>query len=93
MEPVSGPITDVKPQDPPDPRTRVRRVDWAKVLVTLDQNPGVWHLIGEFDQSVRTHINQGRYTSVDPLLYLAKTGTIRGNASNRTNLFMQRRLK
>lgn len=91
MEEVSGPITDVKPQEPPSGNSRVRKVDWAKVLVTLDSNPNMWHLIGEFDQSVRTHINQGRYKNVDPLLYVAKTGRIRGNKANRTNLFVKRR--
>jgi hypothetical protein len=86
----SEPIADVTPQDPPSGDVRVRKVDWAKVLVTLDSNPGVWHLIGEFNQSIRTHINQGRYRNVDPALYLAKTGKADSSRRTRANLFMQR---
>ena len=86
----SEPIADVTPQDPPSVNVRVRKVDWAKVLVTLDSNPGVWHLIGEFNQSIRTHINQGRYKNVDPALYLAKTGKAESSKRTRANLFMQR---
>lgn len=83
------PISTIIAQDPPT-NSRIRRVDWEKVLIILDGTPGVWHLIGEFDQSVRTHINQGRYSHIDPSLYVAKTGKTGDRKRTRANLYMQR---
>lgn len=85
----SEPITRVIAQDPPL-ASRVRKVNWQLVLEILDANPGVWHLIGEFDQSVRTHINQGRYSHIDPALYVAKTGKTGDKRRTRANLYLQR---
>ena len=87
MEPDSQVIDTVEPCEPPT--GRVRLVNWSKVLTILDANPGVWHLIGEFNQSLRTHINQGRYSSIDPALYLARTS--KTGDRKRGNLYMMRR--
>lgn len=89
MEPDSQVIDTVEPCEPPT--GRVRLVNWSKVLTILDANPGVWHLIGEFNQSVRTHINQGRYPYIDPALYFAKTSRIPGKDRVRGNLYMMRK--
>lgn len=89
MEPDSGVIEAVTPAEPPN--RRIRLVNWGKVLAILDANPGTWHLIGEFNQSLRTHINQGRYPHIDPTLYLAKTGKADGKDRKRGNLYMMRK--
>ena len=87
MDTDSNVISTVVPAEPP--KGRIRIVDWTKVLAILDANPGVWHLIGEFNQSLRTHINQGRYSSIDPALYLARTS--KTGERKRGNLYMMRR--
>lgn len=89
METDTGPIRAVTEAEPP--QRRVRLVDWAAVLSILDEKPGVWHLIGEFDQSLRTHINQGRYKNIDPALYTAKTAKARGDSRSRAMLYMMRK--
>jgi hypothetical protein len=89
MEPDSSVIETVAPAEPPT--GRIRLVNWSKVLPILDASPGVWHLIGEFNQSVRTHINQGRYPNIDPAIYLAKTARIEGQERKRGNLYMMRK--
>jgi hypothetical protein len=88
MEPNNNIIDTVTPADPP--KGRVRLVNWTKILAILDANPGVWHLVGEFNQSVRTHINQGRYSNIDPNLYLAKTSKT-PDSRQRGNLYMMRK--
>ena len=89
MERNNEPIEHVEPAEPP--RLRVRKVDWAKVLKILDENPGTMHLIGEFNQSVRSHINQGRYPNVDPNLYFAMTSKLENGPRSRALLYMMRK--
>ena len=92
METNSGPIETVTPAQPPAAgRIRVRKVNWTKVLAILDAAPGEWHLIGEFDQSVRTHIKQGRYVHIDPVLYDATTSKVEGKPRRRANLYLMRK--
>lgn len=92
METNSGPIETVTLAEPPAAgRIRVRKVNWVKVLTILDATPGEWHLIGEFDQSVRTHIKQGRYGHIDPALYEATTAKIEGKPRRRANLYLKRK--
>lgn len=57
--------------DTPKPRPpRVRKVDWRRVLDELAKRPaGTPVLVAELDQSVRTHIRQGRYSYIDPAKY------------------------
>lgn len=93
MEAVSEVIETVEPSEPPAPTgIRVRKVNWVKVLQILDANPGVWHLIGEFDQSVRSHINKGRYKYIDPKIYEAVTSRIPDKPRQIAELRMRRRV-
>jgi len=69
---------------------RIRRVDWDKIMKILDSNPGEWAAIGEFDQSVRTHIRNGRYSYIDPSKYQASTRKIPGKPRTRATLLMRR---
>ena len=89
MERDNETIEHVEPAEPT--RRRVRKVDWAKVLKILDENPGTMHLIGEFNQSVRSHINQGRYPYIDPSLYFAVTEKVVDAPRTRGLLYMMRK--
>jgi hypothetical protein len=76
------------------PRTRVRLVNWHDVMRQIDEsavtNPGAWGAVGEFDQSVRTHIRAGRYKHIDPLKYEVTTKRA-GDKPNRAIVYMRRR--
>lgn len=92
MEPDNTAISAVAPAEPPKTRTiRVRKVDWIKVLAILDEKPGEFHLIGEFDQSLRTQIRKGKYSYIDPSLYEVVTRRIQGKPRTRANIYMRRR--
>lgn len=92
MEQDHAPISTVVPAEPPKTRSiRVRKVDWLKVLAMLDEKPGEWHLIGEFDQSLRTQIRKGKYSYIDPALYEAVTRRIAEKPRTRAMLYMRRR--
>jgi|Laugrespbdmm15sd_2_1035082.scaffolds.fasta_scaffold267858_1 hypothetical protein len=77
------------------PRTRVRLIDWHDVMRQLDEssvtNPGAWGRVGEFDQSVRTHIRAGRYKHIDPKKYEVTTKKIEGKSRSRADLYMRKR--
>ena len=98
MDGPSEPITGVTPVDLDSrPRTRVRLVDWAKVLAALDvlgeEKPGKWGLVGEFDQSVRSNIRRGAYSRIDPDKYEVTTEKVpSGMNRNRALLYMRRRV-
>lgn len=87
----SVPIDTIEFAEPQSgPKRRIRKVDWLSVLAVLDKNPGKWAKIGEFDQSLRSHIRSGRYSYIDPSLYQAITEKIEGKPRNRGMLFMRR---
>ena len=91
MERTNKPIDEVTFSELQDfPAKRIRKVDWDKVLTQLDTQPGVWGLVGEFDQSMRTHINKGRFSYIDPALYEAAARKINGH---RANIYIRRRLE
>jgi hypothetical protein len=98
MDGPTSPITGVTAVDlDAKPRTRVRLVDWQKVLASLDElherEPGKWGLIGEFDQSVRSNIRRGHYSRIDPAKYEVTTEKIPGGTNrNRALLYMRRRV-
>ena len=76
------------------PKPRKRKVDWLMVMRLIDELPdGEAALVGEFDQSVRTHIRKGRISYVDPSKYLVWTHRVPGKHRNRANLYMMRRPK
>jgi hypothetical protein len=88
----SDAISRVVPAEPPETKSiRVRKVDWIKVLAILDAKPGEFHLIGEFDQSLRTKIREGRYSYIDPSLYEVVTRRIPDKPRTRADLYMRRR--
>lgn len=94
MERHSDAVTEVEfTSENLQPR-RVRLVDWAAVLKQLDQaavdNPGDWGIIGVFDQSLRTHIRQGRYKHIDPTKYQVTTRKAPGEKRSRAVLLMRR---
>lgn len=95
MERHSDPVTEVTfTSEDLEPR-RVRLVDWNAVLKQLDQaaidNPGEWGEIGIFDQSLRTHIRQGRYKHIDPDKYEVTTRKAPEEKRSRALLFMRRK--
>lgn len=92
MEPDSPAIESVTLADPPKTSgIRVRKVNWLKVLSLLDEKPGEWHLIGEFDQSLRTHIRHGRYKYIDPTKYEVVTRRVVGKEhTTRASIYMRR---
>lgn len=92
MEPDHAPISAVAPAEPPKANAiRVRKVDWLKVLSMLDEKPGEWHIVGEFDQSLRTRIRQGSYSYIDPAKYEVVTRRAAGKPRTRGDLYMRRR--
>lgn len=91
MEQTDQPIKEVTFGELQELKTkRVRKVDWYKVLAQLDANPGVWGLVGEFDQSMRTHINKGRFSYIDPTIYEAAA---RKTVGHRANIHVRRRIE
>ncbi len=75
---------------------RVRLVDWEKVLTQLDaaaaEGSTEWGLVGVFDQSIRTHIRQGRYKHIDPTKYEVTTRLSPGEKRSRAMLYMRRKV-
>jgi hypothetical protein len=64
----------------PEPKPRIRRVDWRRAIQELDASPqGASVYVGILDQSVRTHINKGRYSYIDPRRYAAYTRSVDGS--------------
>jgi hypothetical protein len=69
----------------------VRDVDWNEVVAILDSTPvGQPVLVAELDQSVRTHLRNGRVVGVDPDLYDIWTEAIDGSRT-RARIFMARK--
>lgn len=52
--------------------------------------PGTAVCVGEMDQSVRTHLKNGRIADVDPLLYMAWTVSV-GGSRTRALIFVVRK--
>lgn len=62
------------------PKSRVRKIDWRRAVTELEAAPpGTAVYVGILDQSVRTHINTGRYEYIDPDKYRAYTRGIPGS--------------
>ena len=77
--------------DRPPPRTRVRDIDWNAVTAELERLPvGTPVLVAELDQSVRTHIRQGRYKQINPALYDVWTEQVPGSRT-RAFIYMARK--
>jgi len=95
MEENSGSVTGVNFTSKHMNLRRIRLVDWEKVLTQLDEaslsGSTEWGLVGTFDQSVRTHIRQGRYKSIDPSKYEVTTRLSPGEKRSRALLYMRRK--
>lgn len=50
-------------------RRKRRNVDWLKVRDMVDSLPGQDVYVGIMDQSMRTHIRNGRIAYIDPSRY------------------------
>ena len=73
------------------PTTRVRKVDWRRVAALLDEQPiGTPVLVAELDQSVRTHIKEGRYEAINPDKYDVWTEAVDGSRTL-ARIYMARR--
>ena len=69
----------------------VRRFDWRIVLSQLDSLPtGSIVMVGVMDQSIRTHIKNGRISYIDPALYEVWTESHEGHRT-KARLFMRKR--
>ena len=72
------------------PRPRIRKVDWRRAITELDAStPGTAVYVGVLDQSVRTHINTGRYGYIDPSKYRAYTKGVQGSRTQ-AHLYLYR---
>ena len=70
---------------------RVRVFDWRLVIKKLDEMPaGTTVLVGIMDQSIRTHIRNGRIKYIDPDKYDIWTEAVDGQRT-RARLFMRKR--
>jgi hypothetical protein len=75
--------------DEPRRISRIRNIDWRRAMTELDNAPpGVAVYVGIMDQSVRTHINKGRYHYINPDVYRAYTKAIPGG--NRAHIYLYR---
>lgn len=83
----------MEPADSPD-RTRlprIRDVNWNEVVTILANTPvGQPVLVAELDQSVRTHLRNGRVVGVNPDLYDIWTEAIDGSRT-RARIYMARK--
>jgi len=69
---------------------RVRKFDWRLVIKQLDEMPaGTVVLVGIMDQSIRTHIRNGRIKYIDPDKYDIWTEVVDGQRT-RARLFMRK---
>ena len=69
----------------------VIRTDWPQVVEILDELPaGTTVYVGEFDQSMSSHINSGRIKYIDARKYDTWTQTIDPKGI-RASLFMRKK--
>ena len=74
-----------------NPISRIRNIDWRRALTALDESPqGTSVCVGVLDQSVRTHINKGRYDYIDPAIYGAYSKAVPGSRT-RAHIYLYRR--
>lgn len=71
-------------------KSRLRQIDWKKVLEIADANPGETMYLGIVDQSMRTHIRKGRFAYIDPSKYEVWTFHAKGEKRTRAHLFLKR---
>jgi hypothetical protein len=72
------------------PTRRIRVIDWLRATQIADKSPGQDFLVGIADQSVRTHLRQGRYEYIDPDKYDCWTEAIEGSRTQ-ARIFIRRR--
>jgi hypothetical protein len=70
----------------------VRKIDWRKVIAHVDSlPPGTAAYVGDLDQSIRTHIRNGRYAYIDPSKYTVWTRAIEGSRT-KAKIFLMRKV-
>jgi hypothetical protein len=69
---------------------RIRQTDWLSVIDFLDQNPAATAFVGVMDQSIRTHIRNGRFSYIDPNKYEVWTEAEAGSRT-RARLYMKKK--
>lgn len=72
----------------PEIRSRIKKTDWRRVIEEVTANPEQVFYIGVMDQSIRTHIKNGRIKYLDPALFDVWTQKEHGNQAR---LYMQRK--
>jgi hypothetical protein len=83
----------MEPDNPSHPKEirHVRKFDWRLVISQLDSMPaGTTVMVGVMDQSIRTHIKNGRIAYLDPTLYDVWTEALEGQRTQ-ARLFMRKR--
>jgi hypothetical protein len=73
-----------------EPNRRIRVIDWLRATQLADQQPGESFFVGIADQSVRTHVRNGRYEYIDPELYECWTEAIEGSRT-RAKIYLRRK--
>lgn len=76
--------------DSDEDKSRLRNIDWKKVIALADAEPGKAQYVGVMDQSMRTHIKKGRFSYIDPAKYEVWTRRD-GEARNRARLYILRK--
>ena len=74
-----------------EPKSRIKQIDWRSVVRQLDElDTDTAAFIGVVDQSMRTHITNGRVAYIDPAKYEVWTHAIEGSRT-RARLYMRRK--
>ena len=69
---------------------RIKQTDWLSVIDFLDENPAATAFVGVMDQSIRTHIRNGRFSYIDPDKYEVWTEAENGSRT-RARLYMKKK--
>lgn len=73
------------------PKPRIKQIDWQSVIKHADEvGPDSAVLVGEVDQSMRTHIRKGRFSYIDPTKYEVWTHAVEGSRT-RARLYLRRK--
>ena len=73
------------------PKPRVKNINWVEARTRVDAQPGETFCIGVVDQSMRTHIRNGRFSYIEPSLYDVWTEAVDGSRT-RAKLYMRRKI-
>ena len=61
-------------------RARIKHIDWQRVIAEVDNLPeGKCAMVCDVDQSMRTHIRNGRFAYIDPSKYHVRRLMVAGS--------------